>query len=150
MQNKPATTASAAPSPASSEADGADGSLTGEMVEIHGLAAKPELNGQLAEAGRWLPDRQRYDLRVGGATLAIRPANLRCIPGGRRPAASEPVAQAGFKKGFLGGGGGGESGVGEASGSGGASGSIPLVRGDGQGGKSSLKLPEVQAHHSPR
>mmetsp|Transcript_35989 Transcript_35989/g.114668 ORF Transcript_35989/g.114668 Transcript_35989/m.114668 type:complete len:329 (+) Transcript_35989:377-1363(+) len=118
---------------------GAEGGLTGQRVQIHGLTARPELNGRTAEAGRWLPDKQRYDMRVGGATLAIRPANLRPVSADAQPTAGESAA--GIKKGFL----GGSCSCGGTSEGSGAPSSIPLVRGDGEGGKSSLKLPEVQA-----
>jgi hypothetical protein len=133
------STPSAAETPPSS---GAEGELTGQLVQIYGLAARPELNGRTADAGRWLREKQRYDVRVGGATLAIRPANLRPVPTAARPAAG--VNAAGIKKGFLGGDCRRAGWAGTSEGGCGA-GSIPHVRGDGEGGKSSLQLPEVQA-----
>eukprot|EP00967_Tisochrysis_lutea_P133952 scaffold235891_cov36-Tisochrysis_lutea.AAC.1 len=112
-----------------------DGALTGRLVQIHGLSGRPQLNGKVVKAGNWLPEKQRYELRLGASVLAIRPENLRLNEG--------TGGQAQIKKGFL---------AADALSKGDStnsdlhgSGPIPMVRGDGEGGRSSLKLPEVQA-----
>mmetsp|Transcript_18411 Transcript_18411/g.54538 ORF Transcript_18411/g.54538 Transcript_18411/m.54538 type:complete len:309 (+) Transcript_18411:50-976(+) len=93
-------------------------SLTGALVEVHSLSSRPELNGAIGSACSWLAESGRYEVRI---TSGAKPVRLCVRPANLRrappEAARRPVA----------------------------SGALPVVRGDGRGGASTLQLPEVQS-----
>jgi hypothetical protein len=50
----------------------------GERAELHSLAAKPELNGCIAEVRSWHADKERYAVRLStGTSILLKPANLK-------------------------------------------------------------------------
>ena len=53
---------------------------------LHGLAARPELNGQAGTCLEWHGDKERYSVRLNGSseTVKVRPCNL-------QPAAAAPA-----------------------------------------------------------
>ncbi|EOD22098.1 hypothetical protein EMIHUDRAFT_240524 [Emiliania huxleyi CCMP1516] len=93
-------------------------SLTGALVEVHSLSSRPELNGAIGSACSWLAESGRYEVRI---MSGAKPVRLCVRPANLRrappEAARRPVA----------------------------SGALPVVRGDGRGGASTLQLPEVQS-----
>jgi len=68
----------------------------GTKVEVHGLKAKPELNGQLAKVVSWNEKAVRFNVRLSGVEepLALKEDNLR-VSGGDKPAAAPPAAKPG-------------------------------------------------------
>ena len=57
--------------------------LIGRRVQLHGLSARPELNGLLGVCERFDKDKGRYGVRVPGHEdlLALKPANVRLAQG---------------------------------------------------------------------
>jgi hypothetical protein len=68
----------------------------GTKVEVHGLKAKPELNGQLAKVVSWNEKAVRFNVRLSGVEepLALKEDNLR-MSGADKPAAAPPAAKPG-------------------------------------------------------
>jgi hypothetical protein len=65
---------------------GGDGSedaapLSGKRVEMHGLLARPDLNGRTGDATQFSSESGRYTVVVegGSETVALKPANLRLV-----------------------------------------------------------------------
>jgi len=58
-------------------------SYIGELVEVHGLQAKPELNGSRGLLVEWIADSERWVIEsvVDGGRIRVRPANLRPVLG---------------------------------------------------------------------
>jgi len=57
--------------------DAAEGALTGRKVTLHGLASRPELNGQTCLAGRFIAESGRYEVALeSGETFRIKAVNL--------------------------------------------------------------------------
>mmetsp|Transcript_40730 Transcript_40730/g.67651 ORF Transcript_40730/g.67651 Transcript_40730/m.67651 type:complete len:261 (-) Transcript_40730:195-977(-) len=52
----------------------------GDQILIHGLAAKPELNGKMGLVQDWIEERGRYTVDIGSILIALRPKNIRKPP----------------------------------------------------------------------
>ena len=68
--------------------------LLGRRVRLHGLCARPELNGRVGRVWSWHEEAGRAGVKLEGAggveedgTLAVRPANLAVLASQRSPAA---------------------------------------------------------------
>mmetsp|Transcript_31388 Transcript_31388/g.79325 ORF Transcript_31388/g.79325 Transcript_31388/m.79325 type:complete len:267 (+) Transcript_31388:69-869(+) len=67
------------------EADDADGDVMlqfpaamerGWPVHLHGLSGRPELNGKAGWLGKWVEEKQRWEVRVGQEDLLIQEDNI--------------------------------------------------------------------------
>merc|ERR1719399_1925774 len=61
------------------DADRCDVLPAGAAVELLELSNQPELNGQKGVVERYDDARKRYHVAVNGATVALRPANVRQV-----------------------------------------------------------------------
>ena len=75
--------------------------LLGRRVRLHGLCARPELNGRVGRVWSWHEEAGRAGVKLEGAggadedgTLAVRPANLAVLAAQRSPAAGGDDADA--------------------------------------------------------
>jgi hypothetical protein len=62
----------------------------GDWVELHSLAAKPEINGCMGEVRKWHTDKERYAVRLPtGTSILLKPANLKPASGTATTTASK-------------------------------------------------------------